>query len=169
MSTAFMYGLYVAAANILLSLIMHFLGLWSTDTMWIGYVAFIFLTIGIVMAIKERRDNENGGDIRFGQAFSTGFTVVLISAIIGALFYYIYAEFINPDMVTQIKEGMEKGLAEQQSKMTEQEYEQTREMTLMFADPAWTAIWQLLASLLIGSVITVISAAILRKNPQPQV
>lgn len=169
MGTALMYGLYVSAANILLSLIMHFAGLWGPDTMWIGYLAFVFLTIGMVMAIKDRRDNENGGDIRFGQAFSTGFTVVLVSAIVGALFFYVYAEFINPDMMTKIREGMEQGLAAKQGSMSEAEYEQAREMTLAFADPAWMAIWQLLGSFLIGSVITVIVAAILKRNPQPQV
>lgn len=169
MSTALMYGLYVTAANIVLTLIMHFAGLWKPETMWIGYIAFIFLIVGIVMAIKDRRDNENGGDIRFGQGFSTGFTVVIVSAIIGALFFYVYAEMINPEMMEKIREGMEQGLAAQESTMSAEQFEATREMTLMFAKPAIMAAWQLLGNLLIGAVLSAIIAAILKRTPQPQV
>lgn len=164
-----MYGLYVTAANIILSLIMYFTGMWKSETAWVGYLSFIFLIIGIVMAIKDRRDNENGGEIRFGQAFSTGFTVVLIAAITGAVFYYVYAAFINPELVDHIKEGMEKGMAEQQSKMSAEEFEQAKKYSFMMVEPPMMAIWQLLISLLLGSVVSAICASILKREPKPRV
>ena len=169
MSNAVMYGLYVTAANIILSLIMLFTGLWKTDAAWIGYLSFVFLIVAIVMAIKDRRDNDNGGEIRFGQAFSTGFTVVLIAAITGAIFYYVYAAFINPEPVDHIKQGMEEGMAAQQSEMSAEEFEQAKKYSFMMVEPPMMAIWQLLMSLLLGSVVSAICASILKREPKPQV
>jgi hypothetical protein len=169
MSNAVMYGLYVSAANIILSLIMHFTGMWKGDMGWVGILYYVFVAIGIVMAIKDRRDNENGGTIRFGQAFSTGFTVVIIAAVIAAIYYYVYATLINPELADHIRQSMEAGMAEQRAKMTEEQFEQTMKYSMMMSEPPMMAIWQFLGTLIVGSIITAISAAILKKNPEPQV
>lgn len=163
-----MFGLYVTAANIILTLIMFFTGTWKS-TPWLAYLSLIFMVIGIVMAIKDRRDVENGGEIRFGQAFSTGFTVVLVAAITGTIFFFVYSSYINPESATYMKEQMEQGMAEQQKQMTEAEFEQAKEFSGMMANPATMAITQFLMSLLLGSVLTAIIAAFLKKEPRPMV
>ncbi|HET6513205.1 MAG TPA: DUF4199 domain-containing protein [Candidatus Kapabacteria bacterium] len=168
MSNAVMYGLYVTAANIVLTLIMYFTGLWKSAPA-IGYIAFIFLIIAIVMAIKDRRDNENGGEIRFGQAFSTGFTVVLITAILGAIFFFVYTQYINTEFEPYMAEQMEIGMAEQKANMSEAEFEQAKSMAGMMSSPAMMAISQILMSLILGSIVSAICAAILKRDPRPQV
>lgn len=163
-----MYGLYVTAANIILTLIMYFTGLWRSAPA-IGYLSFIFLVLAIVMAIKDRRDNINPGEIRFSQAFSTGFTVVLVAAITGAIFFYVYANFINPELETYMTEQMHQGMEEQRGNMTDEEFEQAKEFSGMMSSPVTMAITQVLMSLLLGSVISAICAAILKRDPKPQV
>jgi hypothetical protein len=53
--------------------------------------------------------------------------------------------------------------------MTDEQYEQTLKYSVMMAEPSMMAIWQFLGTLLVGSVITAIAGAILKKNPEPQV
>jgi hypothetical protein len=170
MSNAVMYGLYVAAANIILSLILHFTGAWKGDLgQYVGIIYYVFLAIGLVMAIKDRRDNENGGTIRFGQAFSTGFTVVIVAAVCSAIYFYVYAAMINPELTEHIKQQMEAGMAEKKAQMTEEQFEQTMKYSTMMATPGMMALWQFLGTLIVGSIITAIAGAILKKNPEPQV
>jgi hypothetical protein len=163
-----MYGLYVTAANIILTLIMYFTGLWKSAPA-VGYLSFIFMVLAIVMAIKDRRDNVNPGEIRFGQAFSTGFTVVIVAAITGAIFFYIYANYINPELETYMTEQMHQGMEEQRGSMTDEEFEQAKKFSGMMSSPVTMAITQVLMVLLLGSVISAICAAILKRDPKPQV
>jgi hypothetical protein len=163
-----MYGLYVTAANIILTLIMYFTGLWKSAPA-VGYLSLVFLVLGVVMAIKDRRDNVNPGEIRFGQAFSTGFTVVIVAALTGAIFFYVYANYINPDLETYMTEQMQQGMEEQRGKMSDEEFAQAQKYSGMMSSPVTMAITQVLMSLLLGSVISAICAAILKREPKPQI
>src|SRR2546430_1345314 len=91
------YGLIVGATGILISLLTYLLGLDKTDTgEYIKWINVPIMIIAMVMAIKEKREQELGGFIEFGQAFGTATMTILISSVISSVFTYLYLAVINP-------------------------------------------------------------------------
>lgn len=170
MNTALMYGLYVTAANIVFNLIMYFTGAWKSESYgWLGFLTVVFLAIGIVFAMRERKREEFDGYLRYAQGFSTGLTVSIVAGLLGAIFYYVYLNYINPEVVDFMREQMEKGMAEQQREMSSEQFEQAKDMGELFMTPSMQAIWTFVTTLVVGSIISLIAAAFLKRNPEPQV
>lgn len=170
MNTALTYGLYVAAANIVYYLIMYFTGAWKSEEMaWLGFLTIIFLAVGIYMAVKERKQEEWDGFMRFGQGFSTGLTVAVVAGIVGAIFYFVYLSYINPEIVDFMKDQMAKGMAEQEKQMTAEEFERAKEMGGIFIEPGMQAVWTFVVTIIVGSIISTIVSAIMKRNPEPTV
>ncbi len=110
----------------------------------------------MVMAVKKHRDEDLGGFITFGRAFGVGFLVTLVISAITAVWVYFYFGFIDPDMATAI---MENSLAQQgieDDAMIDQ-------MKFWFS-PGAMAIYGLIGSLFFGAILSLIVAAVMKKN-----
>ncbi|MEP7170611.1 MAG: DUF4199 domain-containing protein, partial [Bacteroidota bacterium] len=91
------YGLITAVIGILISMITFLLGLDKTDTgEYINYLNIIVMIIAIVLAVKEKRDQELGGFIEFGKAFGVAAMTILIASAITSVYTYFYMALINP-------------------------------------------------------------------------
>src|SRR5690606_11911840 len=67
----------------------------------------------LIMAIKTHRDDELGGYISFGRAFSTGFRYSSLLSVFMGLFMLIYFKWLSPEV-------LEKGLNEAENQMLDQ-------------------------------------------------
>jgi lysylphosphatidylglycerol synthetase-like protein (DUF2156 family) len=158
-----MYGLYLSAGYILFSLITHFTDTWRGAMLWGFPVLLIMMIVAVVMAIKDRRRESEDGSLRFTQGFSTGFTVVLISAVLISLYSLVYSEYINPDFDKAVKEF-------QVSWMPESVPQEAKDEILYAeSDPLMDGIGQILGLMIMGGIITAICAAALKRNPAPKV
>jgi len=161
------YGLITAAAGIVISMITYLLGLDKTSTgEYIGYLNIIVMIAGMIMAVKEKRENELGGFIEFGQAFSTATMTVLIAAAITSVYTYLYVSVINPGfreytMQKQIEKMEAKGMAQEQIDVA-------MSYTEKFMTPTMMAIFTFLGGMVVGIILALIIAAIMKKsNPNP--
>jgi hypothetical protein len=112
MATAQKWGLYLAAASIIFSILLSLVGFkfdTMTSFMVFGLVTVLSLlallvTFG-VLTIREHRTNL-GGFIDFKQAFMVCFVAFAISILISVPFNFIYNTYINPSYVESMKESM---------------------------------------------------------------
>jgi hypothetical protein len=164
MNTGVTYGIYVAAASIALSLIFNLTGADFEGAFGsIVYYAtsLIIPAAGIFLAVKERKVSELEGVISFGKSFSTGMTVVVISALIFAVYNYVYLSFIDPEMVDKIIEMSERRIRENPDMS---DADKTTQINMMspWMTPPLMALWGFAGSLFFGALISLVIAAILR-------
>lgn len=119
-----------------------------------GLLLFI---IGIFICIFLKRKH-NGGYIEFKQAFQTGFVFTLFMAIILAVFNYLYYKFIAPDAVEFYVSEAKKQV--QSEKITPEELVRFEERVRNY----FGSFKMLMSTLMIGVIISLIEAGILRKK-----
>jgi hypothetical protein len=97
------WGIYIAAANIVITLIDYFAGLsdahGSSPLRWVAFVVVLgFLFWGIMEKKKE-----DPAEFTFGKGWVEGFLISLIGGVILSVFMYVYSDMINPEMIDTIR------------------------------------------------------------------
>ena len=157
--SAMVYGLYVGILLTLYSVVMYVLG--QSQNKSLVFVPFILYAVCIVLAQFYYRNNELNGTITYGQAVGIGVAVMFFSGIIAALYSLIIFK-IDPSLLDQIKIAQEEAYL--QNGMSEEMIEKTMEMSAKMMTPGWMAIMGLLSSVLIGTIISLVSAIFIKKQ-----
>src|ERR1700689_3028597 len=105
MKTCFLYGFLLAVAGAILILALYFLG-FHTDPAklaagnWIGGVLGLAIGIGLTaLGVKTRRSEvPENVEFGYGSALGAGVLISLVASILGAIFNYVYAAYINPGL-----------------------------------------------------------------------
>ncbi len=159
-STAIKYGLIISLINIIIGLIFWFMGMkLSQIPMWLGLIVFITF---VFLGMKAHREN-NGGHISYGKALGVGILIALISALISAIYSYIFTTVIDPGIA-------DLALAQQEDKMiergmTEEQIDQAMTMTEKFMTPAAMSLMNLVMGLVFGTIVSLITAIFVKKDP----
>ena len=139
--------------------------------MVIGYTTMVLAFLLVFFGIRSYRENVGGGQISFGRAFGVGMLIVLIASIMYAITWVIiYFNFL-PDFADKyIAHLLEKSRAAGASpEQLAAEAEKMNSMRWMFNNPLINAAVALIEPLPVGLVLTLVSAAILRKrHKEPQ-
>ena len=73
MLTTILFGLYSAGIAIAMTLIEYFTGMDKTGAAnWLGYLSLPFLILFLWIAMNERKQDDFGGTISYGQCVGTG-------------------------------------------------------------------------------------------------
>lgn len=136
------------------SMVLGFLGM---------FVAFSFTFIGI----RQYRERHNGGHITFGRALAIGALISLVASVMYVAVWAIEYHFFFPDFMEQYTEVMMKNLRESGASAAEiaQKEAENRWMADNYSNPLFFIGMTLMEVLPIGLVISLISAALLRKKP----
>ena len=135
----------------------------------IGYSTMVVAFLLVFFGIRSYRENVGGGQISFGRAFSVGILIVLVSSILYVITWEIlYFNFL-PDFVDKygnylIEKSRASGAsAEEIAAQTKQ----MNDMKVVYNNPLYNAAFTLLEPLPVGLVMTLISAALLRRKGKP--
>jgi hypothetical protein len=131
----------------------------------LGFLSYILLIAGIIIGSIAYRDKIMGGFISYKDAFLTGLLITIFAGILSSFFSFILIRFIDPGVVEQYiaqaeEKMMNKGLTEDQIEMA---MEKTKEF---MGSPVMVLIG-LLTFAFIGSVISLVTAAIIKKEKSP--
>jgi hypothetical protein len=134
--------------------------------MIIGYASMVIALSVIFFAIKSYRDQHRGGSITFGQGFKLGILIALIAAVIYALFWEVYYNTVAPDYLDNytthyLNKLKQDGANESEVAAARAQMESFNEL---YKNPLVRFAYTLLEILPVGIVITLVSAAILRKR-----
>lgn len=128
------------------------------------YLSFLPFIAFIVMAQLEYKALL-GGSLTYGKAFSTGFRVALFGGILAAIFMFIYVSYINTEFITQALEAQRAKFVEKG--MSDEQIDQAMAMTSKMMGPAMFSFWAAVGSAFMGAIISLITAAIVKKDPSP--
>jgi hypothetical protein len=133
---------------------------------YVGYSAMVAAFLFVFFGIKSYRDKELGGRITFTRALGAGLLMTLISS----LFYVVTWEFVyfnlTPNFADRysayaVDKARRSGASAEQLAQTEK---QMAELKVLLDQPLMNAAMTFVEPLPVGVVMTLVSAAALRKK-----
>ena len=103
--------------------------------------------------------------MQFSDVIKQAVVICVIGGIITAAYTVLYVTVIYPDFMTYIQEKQMTKMLEMG--MPEEQIEMALNQSAKFQTPFWMFTWTLLGSMLIGALISLIMAAVLKK-PNPE-
>ena len=136
----------------------------------IGYATIVLSFLLVYFGIRSYRDNLAGGTITFGRAFTIGICITLISCVFYVVTWEIvYFNFLHGFMDSYFAHQIQKvqstpGTAEAiQAKVAAIRHSQQ-----LYENPFVNALYTFIEPFPVGLLITLISAAVLRRKPRSQ-
>ncbi|WP_430813556.1 DUF4199 domain-containing protein [Carboxylicivirga sp. RSCT41] len=156
------FGVYLGLISIVFSLITYVAGIVGES--YVSWISFLISIAFLCWAMMNFRDKQNGGVLEYKQGVGLGFVTFLVGGIISAIFTFILFKFIDPGLVEQL---VQKSLEEAVRKSPEIEgnLEMVEKWTRMLINPTAMAIMGVVASAIGGIIISLILAAIFKKEP----
>jgi hypothetical protein len=153
------WGLIIGFASIIYNVILYMLD--QNLNQALGYVGILITLVLLILGIRSFRDIR-GGVLPFGPAFTFGIVAIVVSGVIGTIYGYILWTVIDPDILTKMQElQMEKML---ERGLPEEAVDQAMNMTSRFMKPGLMAAMGLAGSLFFGAIISLIVAAIFKRD-----
>lgn len=157
--TALKYGVITAVAVIVYSTIINVAGM--TQNRALTSVAFVILIGGIVLGMRDFR-TQNAGFMSYGQGLGVGSLISAIVGLLGSVFTMFYIQFID---TTIMQQSLNTARADMEARgMDDAQIDQAMEISQKFMTPGMVFIIGILSYLIIGFIISLIVAAIMRKD-----
>jgi hypothetical protein len=136
----------------------------------VGYTTMVLAFLMVFFGIRSYRENVGGGEISFGRAFTVGILIMLITCVIYVLTWQFEYRAFFPDFMDRyaahvIEKARASGASPEELTRQREELNGFKEM---YANPMYNVAFTILEPLPVGIVMTLISAAILRKRRRPE-
>ena len=165
------YGLIagsIVAAMMFITMPMYQSGTLNMDNgELVGYTTMVIALALVFFGIKSYRDNHANGSISFGKGFLVGILITLIACAMYGLAWEITYSKIGSEFTKKMTEKYyddmkAKGASEAELEKAKKEWESFGEM---YKNPVFRFVFTMFVEMFpIGLVITLISAAVLRKK-----
>jgi len=157
------YGAITALVSIAYSLILYITG--QTLNQTLGTLSIVIFAACIYIFTKQYRDNVQNGTLTYGEGFQIGLLTGIFASIIISFFVYIEVIFIDPTIIDKQLEIAQENMLKRG--IPEEQMEQAIEITKKFMTPVWMAVLSILQLTFFSTIISLITAAILKKQPNP--
>ncbi len=165
MGTKFTYALILTIAGAIFNLLMYFTG-FQTEKLAVGqYLNWLMTGISIVilwLGIKAVREETPDKSLSYGQGVGTGVLISLYSGLMSAVYTYVHFKFINPGFFDYQMDLMRQKWT--QAGLSDDKIAQAEAMTQKFMGPVSSAILTPIFVVLFGLIISLILAAILKRD-----
>jgi len=160
-------SLMIAGMSIAYTLIVYLAHQYTNNALaWGNYVLVL---AGLFLATKNFRDQDSGGFLSFGRAFSFCFRIILFSTIIVSIYSFIHFKFIAPEVITEIADKAEAQMLDNPRGMSDDQIAQALKYQKMFMNPTFFAVFSFIGSLFVGTILSLIVAAIMKKDNVNQI
>ncbi|NYF91773.1 DUF4199 domain-containing protein [Tunturiibacter empetritectus] len=136
----------------------------------IGYTTIVLSFLLVYFGIRSYRDNLAGGSITFGRAFGIGIGITLISCLFYVVTWEIvYFNFLHGFMDSYFAHQIQKVQSSPgTTEAIQAKVAAIRHSQQLYENPFVNALYTFIEPFPVGLLITLVSAAILRKKPQSQ-
>lgn len=136
----------------------------------IGYTGIVLSALLVFFGIRAYRDNVAGGRLTFGRAFAVGILITLLSNICYVvtweiLYFKFMPDFADKYSAQMIERAQSSGASQAE---IEKKTREARDFKRMYNNPINNIALTFLEPFPVFLVVTLLSAAVLRKKPSPQ-
>lgn len=136
----------------------------------LGYTSIVLSLLLTFFGVRSYRDNVGKGQITFGKAFGIGLAITVISCIFYVVTWEIIYFNFMPDFMDKygahVLQKMQAAGAT--AAAVQQKAEEIDKLKVMYKNPLFNAALTFIEPFPVGLVITLISAAVLRKKAPSQ-
>jgi hypothetical protein len=137
---------------------------------YLGYTVIVLSFLLVFFGIRSYRDNVGNGQITFGKAFTVGIGITLISCICyvvtwEVLYFKFLPGFMDKYGAYMVQKMQSAGAS---APAIQAKVEEIKKYKELYDNPLINAAMTFIEPFPIGLLVTLISAAILRKKPQSQ-
>ncbi len=157
------YGAIIGGTITFYQVLLYVFGMTNNKTL--ENVTLFLFVLGVYITVKRFRDGESEGVISFKKAFTTGFLTCLVIGIIGAVYTYFQVKYLSPNLLEEIIELSQERLLNRRASDSHVEL-QSAFMDKMIT-PAFVAFASVFSSLFWGSVMSLLVAALLKRDENP--
>jgi hypothetical protein len=161
-SVAVRYGVLTGLVSIIFSFLLLATG--QEGNVPLSMLGFVIWIGGVVLAHKFFKAH-NGGFMSYGQGLGIGTLISAISGAMGAIFRYVYMEFIDPSAMQRTVDAARAKLESQG--MDDAQIDQAVAMTQKFSSGPMGMVIAIISAVVIGFILSLIVAAI-TKNTRPE-
>ena len=133
-----------------------------TNAPFLSILVWLFLLAGIVLGMRYAKVIKHQNKMTFSQGITAGLIITMLTGLFTGIFNTIYIKLINPEFINTYKDVFKKMMANEQINPEEIEKQ------LLAIDKTFSTSSLLLSSLfatfVVGLVISVISAVVLRNK-----
>lgn len=157
--TALKWGVIIGIISILYSTALMVSG--QVGNQALGYVIYLIIGVGIYLALNDFK-KENLGFIPYGQGLGLGTMMSAIVGLISSFYSFAYMKFIDSSITDQILKNAENEM--EKKGLPDDQIEQAMEYSKMFMSPGVMFIVGVFFTLLLGFILSLIIAAIMKKD-----
>jgi len=128
-----------------------------------GLISLLLIIAPLFLAIKNKRDKEQGGYITLKEVMKTGLFIAVITGMLNALFIFFYYKFIDHETLAQLIEQTESFM--KKANNTQSEIDIQIISLKEFYSPFKQATGVLTGILIAGILLSFICSTFLVKNP----
>jgi len=157
------YALLLAGISIAFNLMLFFLDMHYQQSQASGIVGIVIMIGVLIYAfIQYRKTNE--GYISISEALKIGLGISAIAALIGVVYTFILSEFLDPNLIQKTLDFQMDKMRNENPEMTQDQLQTVREMQEKFSSPLVLSAFQIIGSLFIGFIISLIGGLIVKKS-----
>ena len=156
---ALKYGVLASVVIMIYTTIINLAGL--SQNKILSSLSFVFMVVAIVLAMKNFRE-KNGGYMSYGEGLGLGTLVSAVMGLLSSAFAMFYMQFIDNTLLTQgmdqVREDMER------RGMDDSQIDQAMELSQKVMSPGVVFAIGVFGYVLMGLIISLIVAAIIRRE-----
>ncbi|MEK9613455.1 MAG: DUF4199 domain-containing protein [Flavobacteriaceae bacterium] len=162
-STIITYGLLLGALSVAFQLMLFFLDMHYKNDSTAGIVSLVIM-IGILLYAFIQFKKQNEGYLSLSEALKIGLGISLVSALIGVIYTMILMNFLDPDTMKKSLELSMETMRAQNPEMPQEQVDMARSMQEKMSSPLILSAIQIIFSLFIGFIISLIGGLIVKKS-----
>jgi len=164
MKQAMTFGAIIGLALVVYSILLYIAGL--TFSKRLGFIQYIVLFIGIYWGSRNYRDKALDGFIKYGRALSLGVWISIFVGIITLFFNFIMLRYIDPGLIDKYMAIAEESM-EGSRFLSADQIEDGLEKSRKLMTSVWSVPIGLISFVAIGFVMSLITSAFVKRNPNP--
>jgi hypothetical protein len=157
---ALKWGVILGISLMLVTLIMYLTDQGSNP--WFGLLTLVAMVSVLVLSMQEYR-KLNGGFMTYGEGFGIGALLSAVAGLLSSLFNTFYNVVIDPTIQQRAFEQARERL-EDQGQLSDEQIDQALEISQKFQSPGFTFIAGVFGTIIMGAILSLIIAAIIRRN-----
>jgi len=164
LSHAMTYGAIIGLALIVYSVLLYIMDQFFNRSL--GLLQYAILIAGIFIACKTFRDKQQDGFITYGRALGLGTLISVFVGILISFFYFVMLRFIDPELIEKYMLIAEEQMQNNRF-IPEDQIEPSLERTRKMMSGVVTIPIQVATFTFFGFIISLITSAFVKKNPNP--
>ena len=157
------YGLLLGTVSILMSVIKYVFSSDILEKSVIESIIGILITIAFVVIPITIFKKENNSFLTLSQSLKIGLGVSAIAGVLGAIYFFIFANYVQPDFFERLMDSQMKEALKSNPSLSAEQMRQGMEMGKRFIAPMFYAMI-IITSLFFGFLTSLITGLAVRKE-----